>query len=87
MRVEFFRTRPNGHRVVLAVGVCRLVFKEKNGKTIPPADFFSSLGYAVDPNLIGHGVGVSKTELLNHLEMLHSNGSTHDKEHPKTETS
>lgn len=67
MRVEFFRTRPGGHRVVLAVGVCRIVYKERNGKTIPPADFFRSLGYAVDEGLVGHGVGASKTELLAHL--------------------
>ena len=67
MRIEFFRTRPGGHRVVLAVGVCRIVYKERNGKTIPPADFFRSLGYAVDESLVGHGVGASKTELLAHL--------------------
>ena len=69
MRVEFFRTRPRAHhhRVVLAVGVCRVVFKERNGKTIAPVDFFRSLGYTVDEHLIMHGVGESKTRLLGHL--------------------
>ena len=67
MRVEFYRMRHGGHRVVLAVGVCRLVFKERNNKTIRPQEFFRSLGYDVDPRLVGHNVGASKTALLNHL--------------------
>jgi hypothetical protein len=67
MRAEFCSGGRGSKRVVHAVGVCRLVFKELSGKTIRPADFFRSLGYSVDEKLVGHGIGASKTALLGHL--------------------
>ena len=30
---------------VVAVGVAKMVFKRKSGKTIPPAEMFAELGY------------------------------------------